>query len=200
MPPPKAQSTPFPRVLVFDLDGTFWSPEMYQLWGGGGAPFNKHPTRKDALVDRAGTHVELLGDTHNILNSFVDDLSWVQRKTIFAVASTCDEPRWAEECLKKFHVGTKDPKPLQGLFEGFSEIYHASTKAAHMRAILEKAQKMDKTISYKDFVFFDNQMNNVRDVSGMGIVCQFTPEGLTEQHWVAGLELWRKTHFGLSDL
>ena len=28
-----------PKVLVFDLDGCTWWPEMYHLWGGGGSPF-----------------------------------------------------------------------------------------------------------------------------------------------------------------
>ena len=28
-----------PKILVFDLDGCVWWPEMYHLWGGGGSPF-----------------------------------------------------------------------------------------------------------------------------------------------------------------
>ena len=28
-----------PKVLAFDLDGCVWDPEMYELWGRGGAPF-----------------------------------------------------------------------------------------------------------------------------------------------------------------
>ena len=30
-----------PKVIVFDLDNCFWSPEMYELLGGGGSPFRK---------------------------------------------------------------------------------------------------------------------------------------------------------------
>jgi hypothetical protein len=30
-----------PRVLVFDLDGCVWEPEMYELWGRGGSPFKE---------------------------------------------------------------------------------------------------------------------------------------------------------------
>ena len=39
-----------PRVLVFDLDGCVWNPEMYELWGRGGAPFT--PRYKRVLQDQ----------------------------------------------------------------------------------------------------------------------------------------------------
>ena len=37
-----AAPRPLPQVVAFDLDGTVWTPDMYQLWGGG-APFRKTP-------------------------------------------------------------------------------------------------------------------------------------------------------------
>ena len=33
--------TALPKVVVFDLDGCVWDPEMYELWGGG-APFKAY--------------------------------------------------------------------------------------------------------------------------------------------------------------
>ena len=33
--------TALPKVIVFDLDGCVWDPEMYELWGGG-APFKAY--------------------------------------------------------------------------------------------------------------------------------------------------------------
>ena len=41
-----------PRCLVFDLDGCVWDPEMYELWGGGGAPFKQN--KDGTLSDKAG--------------------------------------------------------------------------------------------------------------------------------------------------
>ena len=29
-----ANSCKIPKLIGFDLDGTIWSPDMYQLWGG----------------------------------------------------------------------------------------------------------------------------------------------------------------------
>ena len=50
-----------PKVLVFDLDGCTWWPEMYHLWGSGGSPFKPLPDGN--VVDRSGTKVELMAGT-----------------------------------------------------------------------------------------------------------------------------------------
>ena len=93
--------TSLPKVVVFDLDGCVWDPEMYELWGSGGAPFK---VRKDGnLADRSGTVVRLLGDVKNIMTEFKTDAKWFD--TIIAVASSCDEPGWARECIQKFQLG-----------------------------------------------------------------------------------------------
>ena len=47
-----------PKVVVFDLDGCLWDPEMYELWGGG-APFSDNGD--GTLKDRSGVTVRLLG-------------------------------------------------------------------------------------------------------------------------------------------
>jgi hypothetical protein len=49
-----------PSLVVFDLDACVWLPEMYQLWGGGGAPFS-YRDAENCCVDAAGTPVVLLG-------------------------------------------------------------------------------------------------------------------------------------------
>lgn len=46
-----------PKVIVLDLDGTIWGPEMYQLWGGG-APFTL--LENGNVKDRSGTEVKVL--------------------------------------------------------------------------------------------------------------------------------------------
>ena len=47
-----------PAVIIFDLDGCLWDPEMYELWGGG-APFSDNGD--GTLADKAGVTVRLLG-------------------------------------------------------------------------------------------------------------------------------------------
>ena len=90
-------SKPLPRALVFDLDGCLWAPEMYELWGRGGAPFTL--TKNGSLKDRGGEEVQLLGDVRNIMLELKTDEKW--KDTVIGVASTCDEPTWARECIEK---------------------------------------------------------------------------------------------------
>ncbi len=47
-----------PKVVVFDLDGCVWYPEMYMLWGGG-TPF-KTQANGD-LKDKIGQKCYLMG-------------------------------------------------------------------------------------------------------------------------------------------
>merc|ERR1711955_68175 len=91
-----------PKVLVFDLDGCVWDPEMYELWGGGGAPFKV--LQNGNLSDRSGTAVRLLGDVRQIMYELKRSNQW--SNTVIAVASSCDEPSWAKECIQKFPVGS----------------------------------------------------------------------------------------------
>ena len=44
-----------PKVFAFDLDGTVWSPDMYELWGGGGSPFEPVDNATKFVKDCAGS-------------------------------------------------------------------------------------------------------------------------------------------------
>jgi len=75
-----------PRVVVWDLDGCVWDPEMYQLWGGG-APFLAGEGGN--LVDVKGQNVRLIGDVRQIMAELHSDPKWAN--TTVACASCCDE-------------------------------------------------------------------------------------------------------------
>jgi magnesium-dependent phosphatase-1 len=64
-----------PRVVVFDLDGCVWYPEMYMLWGGG-APF-KAQSNGD-LTDNAGQKCHLMGAVREIMHTLKTDSAWGQ--------------------------------------------------------------------------------------------------------------------------
>ena len=102
-----SSSTPLPRALVFDLDGCLWAPEMYELWGRGGAPFTL--TKNGNLKDRGGEEIELLGDVRNIMLELKTDEKW--KDTVIGVASTCDEPSWARECIEKVEKFPRKSQP-----------------------------------------------------------------------------------------
>eukprot|EP00760_Papus_ankaliazontas_P034822 PhM_4_TR7509/c0_g1_i2/m.84503/K17619/MDP1; magnesium-dependent phosphatase 1 len=190
-------SLALPKVVAFDLDGTLWAPEMYELWGGG-APFTKHHTQKHVLVDRAGVHVRLLGISGQVLEEIAQDPRWKETGTYFALASTCDEPSWARECLTKFMVddGRGGEIAMGDLFQ-FHEIYKAHSKANHFQQIMQKATSAEakQKVPFEDMIFFDNQMNNIRDVSKLGVYCVYCPDGVTEDVWLKSLDGWRKHKF-----
>ena len=160
-----------PKVVVFDLDGCCWAPELYELWGGG-SPFEEN--KDGTLSDRSGTMVHLLGDVKNILYELKTDPKW--KDTIVAVASTCDAPEWARECLRKFPVG--DGLTMSDVFsEDVTEIYEANGKDKHMREIAKKTR-----VSLDQMIFFDNQTNNTSCVAAMkGPTVVYTPEGVTRE-------------------
>jgi magnesium-dependent phosphatase 1 len=168
------------KLVAFDLDGTIWNPEMYQLWGGG-PPFNVVPNTND-LVDRNGTKVKLLGISAEVLHDLRHEpllgcpkIAWV---------SCCDEPAWAEECLTKF-VTEPSRLPLCHIAHA-SEIYDAN-KQAHFKSLRE----LYPDIEFSEMLFYDNQMNNIHSVSKLGVKCVFCPMGVTEEAWEEGLRLFR---------
>lgn len=178
-----------PKVVVFDLDGTLWSPEMYELWGGGGAPFRRDGSSHTHVLDRSGTKVNLLGESRDILRLLKYDPAW--RGTIVGISSTCDEPSWARECLQLFTLDDERRVPFAELFRGFEEIY-SDNKSNHMRKLLQKAQAVDSTVKdFSDFIFFDNQTNNIHDVSRIGVCSVYCPHGMVPGVWEKGLSEWR---------
>lgn len=161
-----------PRLVVFDLDGTLWNPEMYQLWGGGGAPFRAAPDGH-AVIDRSGTRVGLLGNSASLLASLKRDAN-----TMVAVASSTDEPSWADECMRKIRVDDeycmKDCIDFEAIQKG--------SKRFHFEA-LHRSSK----IPYENMLFFDNENRNIVSVRPLGVVCSYCPNGMSKTVWEKAL-------------
>ncbi len=166
-----------PKLIAFDLDGTVWTPDMYQLWGGG-PPFKHHSNGKD-LIDRAGTSVRLLGITAQILADIHSNEHFRNKATKIAWVSCTDEPEWADECLAKFK--TAHGLPLNAVVDS-SEIYK-SNKQSHFRNL----QRKYPDIAFEDMLFFDNESGNINTVSRLGVKSIYCPDGMTKEVWEHGL-------------
>ena len=94
-----------PKVVVFDLDGCLWDPEMYMLSWRGGAPFEPDG---DAMLSQSGERVVLLGAARDILRQLRTTDDWSATKV--AISSRTDEPAWAAELLDKFRVDDMVPR------------------------------------------------------------------------------------------
>lgn len=144
---------------------------MYHLWGGGGSPF-KPCSKTGNVIDRSGTKVEIMADLRSILQEVKGDLKWSQTK--IAVASSCDEPSWARECIKLINIG--DNLKLKDIFDpNLTEIYKGS-KSTHLKSISSKSK-----IGLEDMMFFDNEWGNCQTVAKIGVTVVYTPKGVTRQ-------------------
>ncbi len=168
-----------PRLVAFDLDGTLWAPEMYQLWGGG-SPFRASPCGQH-LIDSAGKRLSLLGPTRSLLVELSTSPEWSGVE--LAYVSTCDEPEWARECLPMFALGGGLTMLTAA---GHHEIYKAESKQTHFAALARRTG-----IAFSDMLFFDNQTDNCEHVSALGVHCVYAPGGMTQHVWQAGLSGWR---------
>lgn len=184
-----------PRLVVFDLDFTFWHPEMYEL---DGAPFRKHAA-SGAVTDRSGEQVHLFPAVHSVLSVLETDPQF--KDTAVAVASSTTEPQWAKTCMRLLdvHVGSAgeddedtadvDKRSLQSIVE-FEAIYPRN-KRVHFAQL-----KQQSGVEYEDMLFFDNEYGNISNVGGLGVVCSYCPHGLSDGSWIQGMEAYQKAKAG----
>ena len=149
-----------PKLIAFDLDGTVWSPDMYELWSSGGAPFKKISSKK--LVDRGGTTVKLIGVIGEILHELHTDDRWDTTKV--AWVSCTDEPSWADECLNKFD--TTGGTPL--IETAHSSQIFKSNKQVHFKKL-----QVEFGFDFSEMLFFDNEYRNIETVSKLGVKCMY---------------------------
>lgn len=175
--PQRSRNTPTlraakPKVVVFDLDGCLWDPEMYQLWNSGGAPFTPDG---DDMLTQSGERVVLLGAAREILRELRTTDDWSSTKV--AISSRTDEPSWAAELLDKFRV---DDMALGACFD-LREITKES-KSNHFRRLKESL-----ACDYEDMLFFDNEYGNCRGISSLGVTVAFSPDGVTGDVWAEAI-------------
>ena len=161
-----------PKVVVFDLDGCLWDPEMYMLSWRGGAPFEPDG---DAMLAQSGERVVLLGAARDILRQLRTTDDWSATKV--AISSRTDEPAWAAELLDKFRV---DDMVLGDCFDA-REITKES-KSSHFRRLKEKY-----SCDYEEMLFFDNEYGNCREISQLGVTVAFSPDGVTSDVWAEAI-------------
>jgi magnesium-dependent phosphatase 1 len=168
----------FPKAVVFDLDGLLWRPEMYEMWGSGGAPFRLDPKTLDA-VDRSGTPVRLIGHSRAALL----ELAKLRPEVRIGISSKTDEPSWARECLATIELekGLKVESVLDDV------VISKRSKDQHFEDIRRKTG-----IPFSEMIFFDNEKNNISTVSRLGVHSAYCPEGLSKKCWDKALSDFAK--------
>lgn len=151
-----------PQLIVFDLDFTLWN------CGGTWCDCLSPPFRADGrrIEDSGGRLVRLYDDVHEIL-SHCDD-----HAISIALASRTGQPTWARDLLQHLDITHRFT---------FAEIY-PSSKLRHFAA-LQKASGL----AYEEMLFFDDEMRNIEEVSGLGVTSVFVDDGLTAELFHARL-------------
>ena len=144
----------------------------------GGAPFREVGDGTQALVDRSGERVRLLGVAGEIFRSMRYDSQW--QGTVCALVSCCDEPDWARECLDRFRIAGGTESLAVAVHS--SHIYKANKKE-HFRNLRKEYPDID----FSEMLFFDNERWNIDQVRQLGVHSIYCPEGLTEDVWYNAL-------------
>jgi len=174
-----------PKMVVFDLDGTLWYPEMYMLWGSG-PPFRRD-TKTGNVRAVGGEMVKLLGSSRSVLYSLKTDEKF--EDTLVGIASRTDEPEWAQECMKQFDVGDgismKETVDYEAIYGG--------DKTNHLRELSKRSK-----VAFEDMIFFDNERGNLHSVQRLGVQCVYTPDGVTSKIWDKALADFKRIKASLA--
>lgn len=175
------QDTQIPKLVLFDLDGCLWRPEMYELLyfsRGKGAPFTPSEHDKNVLLTVAGEPVQLLKNVREVLFELHSDPKWENTKV--GISSRTDAPDWARELLSKFQL--PDGTALEEVFQGPIEI-RGDSKVKHFRRIAAATG-----VSFEDMVFFDNEFGNCESVADLGVTVGYCPGGVSTKIWEQTLQ------------
>ncbi|CAM9910490.1 unnamed protein product [Phaeothamnion confervicola] len=173
--PLTGSDSPVPKLIVFDLDNTIWTPELYEMYG---APFRR---KGGALLDRSGMPLQLFRDIPEILKEAATYPRFAESR--LAVASRTEHDDWAAEAMRLLHAF--DDVPMNRIFDAeLTEVY-PSTKTRHFRRLRENSG-----VDYHDMLFFDDWSLNTREVGALGVTSIVCPSGMTRAIWDRGLALF----------
>eukprot|EP00980_Cylindrotheca_fusiformis_P007395 scaffold1525_cov142-Cylindrotheca_fusiformis.AAC.195 len=159
-----------PKLIVFDLDNTLWTPELYQL----------RKLQRANQTPRAGKDVKLMKGAQKVLTEYVPKLQ--EQGVQFAVASRTKSVEWAHSLMGQF--GLKEVMCYIEIFPG--------DKKQHF-------QKMQQAsgFQFEDMLFFDDardgKYGNCEPVSEMGVLAVHCPNGLHDENvFTTALDQYKK--------
>jgi len=158
-----------PKLIVFDLDNTLWTPELYQI--------------RQSNVPKAGKDIRLFDDATRILQFLRSNGDGLRLTS--AIASRTSKGHWAQQLLDDFSIPHEeddvDEMPIRSLFEHV--VIETGSKKKHLARLREMAG-----VTYGEMLFVDDDVHmNLNECSQLGVCCLHTPNGITCEHFVKGL-------------
>ena len=178
-----------PKLVIFDLDGCLWRPEMYEIIyysGGRGAPFSVDPSNPSQLLTCGNEPVRLLGNVREVMKELYCDPYWKDIKV--GISSRTDEPNWAKELLKKFTVKmdlSKDRENQEESFFALEKVFENGPIEISYDSKVNHFKRISKNtgIDMQDILFFDNEYGNCESVAALGVTVAYSPNGVTKEIW-----------------
>jgi len=157
-----------PKLIVFDLDNTLWSPELYQL----------RKLQRNKQFPVANKDVKLYPAAAKILEELREAKNATLAGTKFAIASRTKSGEWAHDLLDQF--GIKDLFDYVEIFTGDKKRHFANLKR-------------DSGIDFRDMLFFDDNRDgkygNCEPVASLGVLSVHCPNGIYEESvWTTALD------------
>lgn len=128
------------------------------------------PSDKTRMKSQLNSVVQLIGDVAELVDELVLEHPTIQ----LAISSRCDEPTWARELLTKMTL-PRSGQTLRDAIAGPWEI-SSDAKVHHFDRISKRTG-----IPLREMVFFDNEQQNCKSVSRMGVTVGYTPTGVTRR-------------------
>ena len=155
-------------MIVFDLDNTLWTPELYQL----------RKLQRNNQFPLANKDVKLFPAAAKIIDEIRNGNNPELANTKFAIASRTKNDDWAHDLLEQF--GIRDCFDHVEIFTGDKKRHFANLKR-------------DSGIDFSDMLFFDDSRDgkygNCVPVSSLGVLSAHCPNGIFEESvWTNALE------------
>lgn len=180
--PSLAAGASLPRLVVFDLDNTLWTPELYTLRHLAGYERAAPPN------PRAWQDVWLLDGAVAALHELATCQAWSETK--LGLASRTNKGGWARALLSQFTVPGESSASAPrsggrsaGCGRTLSEFFvhkqiYTGDKKRHFEALHEESG-----IAYEEMLFFDDaaggKYGNCEPVASLGVLAAHCPDGLT---------------------
>ena len=149
-----------PSLIVFDLDNTLWTPELYQL----------RKLQRNNQFPVAHSDVKLFPAVWDIIQKIRNDPDDTFANTKFAIASRTKSVEWAHDLLDQFE--------LRDFFD-YIEIF-TGDKKKHFDNL-----KKQSRIDYDGMLFFDDsrdgKFGNCEPVASLGVLSVHCPNGIYEE-------------------
>lgn len=143
-----------PKLIVFDLDNTLWTPELYQI---------RQP------------HVPVIDKDIRLFEQVVSILEFCKAANIsLGIASRTNKVIWAKQLLQDFQL-----TPTYFMNSHNSIQIYPGSKTTHFAKL-----KQATGYSYADMMFLDDDVHmNLQEISSqLGVLCVHTPNGVTAEH------------------